>query len=62
MTEKEQDDSIEIDDSLIKLLPQMIANSVGIAKYYRSFYERLVAEGFSKEQALRILIARGMNL
>ena len=37
MTEKEQDDSIEIDDSLIKLLPQMIANSVGIAKYYRSF-------------------------
>ncbi len=52
---------IEIDDSFIKLLPQMIANSVAISKYYRAFYESLMNEGFNETEALKIVIARGLT-
>ncbi|GAG26412.1 unnamed protein product, partial [marine sediment metagenome] len=61
MKGQKQDEPIEIDNSLIQLIPQLIANSVGIAKVYRAFYERLVEEGFNETQALQIVIGRGMN-
>ena len=55
------DKTIEIDSTLIKLLPQLIADTVVISKYYKAFYESLVNEGFSGEQALQIVIARGLK-
>ena len=57
----EKDKPIEIDDTFIKILPQMIANSVAISKYYRAFYESLMNEGFSEVEALKIVIARGLT-
>ena len=56
-----EEEVIKIDDTLIKMLPQLTANSVVIAKYYKSFYGSLVKEGFTEEQALQIVITRGMN-
>ena len=60
--QEKQDEPIEIDDSLLRMLPQMIANLVSVVKFYRSFYELLVKEGFTEEQALQIVIARGMTI
>ena len=60
--QEKQDEPIEIDDSLLRMLPQLIANSVSVVKFYRSFYELLVKDGFTEEQALRIVIARGMTI
>ena len=57
----EKDKPIEIDDTFIKILPQMIANSVAISKYYRAFYESLMNEGFGEVEALKIVIARGLT-
>ncbi|MCK5604804.1 hypothetical protein KAR91_23140 [Candidatus Pacearchaeota archaeon] len=61
MKKKEEEEPIEIDNSMIKMIPQLIANSVGIAKYYRAFYELLVKEGFTEMEALQIIIGRGMD-
>ena len=61
VSEQKQDEPIEIDNSLIKMLPQLITNSVAVAKYYRAFYELLVKEGFTEGDALKIIIARGIN-
>lgn len=52
---------IEIDNTLIKLLPQMIANAAIISKYYKAFHESLVKEGFSEAEVLQIVMARGLN-
>ena len=58
---KEINKAIEIDNTFIKLLPQLIANAVVVSKYYKAFYESLIGEGFSETQALQIVIARGLK-
>ncbi len=59
---EEEQEKIEIDDSLIRMMPQMIANLVSIVKFYRAFYELLIKEGFTEVQALQIVITRGMTI
>ena len=44
-----------------KVINDLIAMAPSLAKIYRTRYLSLVKEGFTKEEALSIIIARGLE-
>ena len=52
----------EVDISkLINAMPEIIASMIPIAKSYKAKYDALVIAGFTEDQALQIVMARGLN-
>lgn len=49
-------------EDLKKLSKHFISFSAHVAHYNRSYYENLIAQGFTEEQALELTLCHGMNL